>query len=116
MPTRAGFQSVAKNLINNTFGDFKKPLTFHVESYDYDTGTTSTDEVVEGIRLSLSKADLALDGIQMDDYRIIVEKQRVKTDVRADKVSMTFDGVKMDIVTVVDDPADATYTIIGRAK
>ena len=117
MATKNDFKQLAKRLLNNTFKDFLKPVTFSNGSYDYDSQSYSIDESIttKGVRLSYKSGEFQNQAIQTGDVKILVENSFSLT-IRTDDTKMNFDGVEMDIVAIDLDPADAVYTIQARAK
>ena len=117
--TRAGFQGLADKLINETFGDFRDPVVLTQQgTFDYDTQTTlpaATDNT-RGIRIEYAKSQVDGSNIQVGDYLVKVLQQGLTVDVRADDVSMTFDGEEVTIENVSEDPARAVYDLQVRAK
>lgn len=117
--TRASFQSLAAKLINQTFGDFRDPVVLTQNgTFDYDTQTTTPGNVdnTQGIRMEYDKSQIDGSSIQVGDYIVKVLQQGLTVDVRADDVSMTFDGVEVTIQSVSEDPARAVYDLQVRAK
>lgn len=117
MATRKGFQALAKKLINGSFSDFRDPIILTTVEADYDAqaNVVTDTNATQGIRLEYSKRDIG-GQIQVGDYEIIMLKQGLTIDVRADNTEMTFNGTKVTIVNVTEDPANATYTIQARNK
>jgi len=117
MATRKGFQNLAERMINKTFGDFRDPLVLEqLGTFDYSTQTTpviATDNT-QGIRLDFDKSEIDGQNIQVGDYRLILLKQGLTVDVRADNVTLTFNGKPVDIINVEEDPANAVYTLQAR--
>ena len=118
MATRASFQALANKLINNTFADFRDPVTLSQVEFDYDTqtNTTITSDATKGIRLEYKKSEFGGESIQVGDYKVLVYQQGLNTDVRADNVVMTFNDKAVSIESVNEDPARAVYTLQVRDK
>jgi hypothetical protein len=118
MPTRAGFQNLADKLINQTFADFRDPVTLSQVEYDYDTqvDTVITSDDTKGIRIDYTKSEFNSESIQQGDYKILVQQQGLNTDVRADNVVMTFNSKSVSINDVSEDAARAVYTLHVRDK
>ena len=119
MATRASFQALASNLINNTFADFRDVAVFElIGELDYDTqiapieSTTTT----KGIRLEYNKTQFDGSSIQAGDYKIVLEQQPINFDVRADNVKMSFNGKDVSIINVSEDAARAVLTLQVRDK
>ena len=119
MATKNDFKQLAKGLLNNTFKDFLKPVTFSNGSYDYDydsQGYIAGESITtKGVRLSYKSGEFQNQAIQTGDVKILVENSFSLT-IRTDDTKMNFDGVEMDIVAIDLDPADAVYTIQARPK
>lgn len=117
--TRVGFQQLAAKLINETFGDFRDPVVLTQDgTFDYDTQTSipgATDNT-QGIRVEYDKSQVDGSSIQVGDYLVKVLQQGLTVDVRADDVSMTFNGVEVTIQSVSEDAARAVYDLQVRAK
>lgn len=115
---KSKFKKVADKLLNNTFADFKAPLTLkQTTSATYGQPATSISEAHEAIRLEYEASEIDGQSIQRGDFKLIAEAVKwVSVDVRADNVSATFNGEEVDIVSVISDPAGATYTFQARAK
>jgi hypothetical protein len=118
MATRASFQALADKLINNTFADFRDPVTLSQVEYNYETqtNTTITSDTTKGIKLEYKKSEFGGESIQVGDYKVLVYQQGLTTDVRADNVVMTFNGKAVSIESVNEDPARAVYTLQVRDK
>lgn len=118
MASPASFQRLAKKLINDTFGEFRKPITLQQVEFDNLTETNSTiaSDTTTGIRLSTEKTKFEGQNIQIGDYVIILEKQVLNVDVRSDNTAMTFDGRAVEIIMVLDDAADAAINLMVRDK
>lgn len=117
MPTRQGFQSLAKKLKDGTFKDFNKPVTFTETEYSYDNGFTEKTKVeTTGIRLEFSKFESQIDGVESGDFKVLVLQGDIPIDIKTSETKMNFDGTELDIVDVMPDTADATYTIHARVK
>ena len=117
MATRAGFKRLADKLINKTFADFRDDIVFTLEQYNYDTGSEVIESVTtKGIRLNYSKGEFQNQAIQTGDYKVICYKPDIDFDIKTDNVGMTLNGVELDIESVIEDTAGATYTIQARAK
>lgn len=121
MPTRQGFQSLAKKLKDGTFKDFNKPVVFTKESYSYNDDSDDEFQVLAkdettGIRLSFNKFESQVDGVESGDFKVLVLVEDISFDLKTSGVKMLFDGVELDIVDVMPDTADATYTIHARVK
>lgn len=118
MATRASFQALANKLINDTFADFRDPVTFTQVEYDYDTQTNTTlaSDTTKGIRLEYKKSEFGGESIQIGDYKVLVYQQDLTTDVRADNVVMTFNSKAVSIESVGEDTARAVYTLQVRDK
>lgn len=116
MATRSSFQSLADKLINNTFADFRDDIELSQVEFDYDTQleTVITSDSTKGIRLEYNKSEFSNQSIQQGDYKIIFVQQGLSVDVRADNVEMTFNGKKINIISVSEDAARAAYTIQAR--
>ena len=119
MVTRTDFQALASNLINNTFADFRDPLTFELvgaASYEDQNNPVLETNNTNGIRIEFSKSQIDGQSVQIGDYMILVERQSVNIDVRADNVLATFNGKAVAIINVDEDAARAAYTIQVRDK
>ena len=119
MATRASFQNLANNLINNTFADFRdEVLLSQVGAFDYgsQTETITATDTTKGIRLEYSKTEFDGTNIQIGDYKVVLVQQGLNTDVRSDNTNMTFNGVEVDIISVSEDAARAVYTLQVRDK
>lgn len=119
MATRASFQALASNLINNTFADFRDTAVFNLMGdQDYDTQITPilSTTTTKGIRLEYSKTKFEGSSIQEGDYKIVLEQQPIDFDVRADNVKMTFNGKAVSIISVTEDAARAALTLQVRDK
>lgn len=118
MATRAEFQILADELINGAFGDFKLPLLLEQIESDYATQSTAViaSDSTEGIKLDYTAREFNGSSIQVGDYQVILEAQGLSVNVRADNVNATFDGVDINIISVQQDTANATYTLQCRAK
>lgn len=119
MATRASFQALANNLINNTFEDFRDTAVFNmVGEFDYDTQTTTIEitTTTKGIRLEYNKNQFDGSSIQQGDYKILFEQQSIEFDVRADNVNLTFNGKEVSIISVSEDAARAVLTLQVRDK
>tara|TARA_R110000851_G_scaffold148764_1_gene289106 strand:+ start:84 stop:443 length:360 start_codon:yes stop_codon:yes gene_type:complete len=119
MATRASFQALGNKLINDTFADFRDPVTLSQVEYNYnDQGnpTVLTSDITKGIRLEYKKSEFGGESIQVGDYKVLVYQQGLLTDVRADNVVMTFNSKDVSIVNVSEDPARAVYTLQVRDK
>lgn len=121
MATRASFQKLADKLINSTFADFRDPVTLsQVGEIDYDNQDTPVDDITsdttKGIRIEFTKHQIDGESVQVGDYQVLVLQQGLTTDVRADDVAMTFNGVDVSIKRVSEDPARAVYTLHVRDK
>tara|TARA_R110000851_G_scaffold143428_1_gene282347 strand:- start:4793 stop:5149 length:357 start_codon:yes stop_codon:yes gene_type:complete len=116
--SRSSFQALGNKLINDTFADFRDPVTLAQVEYDYDTqaNTTVTSDTTKGIRLEYKKSEFGGESIQVGDYKVLVYQQGLNTDVRADDVVMTFNGKAVSIINVSEDPARAVYTLQVRDK
>lgn len=121
MATRASFQNLANKLINSTFADFRDDVTLAQKGeVDYDNQSTPvadvTSDTTKGIRIEFNKSQIDGQSVQVGDYQILVLQQGLNTDVRADNVTMTFNGVDVEIIAVSEDPAQAVYTLHVRVK
>ena len=121
MATRASFQALADKLINNTFADFRDVVTLaQAGEVDYENQSTPvadiTSDTTKGIRLEFNKFQVDGQSVQVGDYQVLVLQQGLNTDVRADNVTMTFNGVDVSIISVEEDPARAVYTLQVRDK
>jgi hypothetical protein len=119
MATRAGFRSLATKLINNTFADFRDTVTLaQAGEVDYNDQSTAvsniTSDTTKGIRVDYNKTQIDGQNIQTGDYKVLVLQQGLNTDVRADNVTMTFNGISVSIVSVSEDAAQAVYTLQVR--
>jgi hypothetical protein len=116
--TQAQFQQLADKLINDTFADFRYPLELvNAGSYDPINGTTPGDsQTVQGIRLNYSESQFDGVNIRVGDFKILVEKQPIIIEVRADSTSATFNGKAIDILSPKFDPAEATIIFQARLK
>lgn len=119
MATRASFQALANKLINNTFADFRDEVVLsQMGTFDYDSQTTPIldTSVLQGIRLEFQTSQFDGQSIQIGDYKIVIEEQKVGFDVRADNVKMTFNGKDVEIVRGKGDAARAANFIHARDK
>lgn len=119
MATEKQFQDMADRLFNVVFGDFKKTaLLEQLGDSDYATQITpivATDNT-QGIRIEFDKSEFDGQKIQIGDFQIMILKQGLTVDVRADNVDLTFNGKPVNIINVSDDPANAAHLIQARDK
>ena len=119
MASRAQFQTLASKLINQTFGDFADPVVVNLNGNpDYATQTTpilKTENTV-GIRESFDSSQFDGQAVKQGDYKILIEQQSLTIDLRADNVSMKFNGVDVNIINVMKDAANAVLTVQARDK
>ena len=117
MATRASFQLLADKLINQTFADFRDEVVFQqMGTFDYDLQTTPVldTSVLQGIRLEFQASQFDGQSVQIGDYKIVIEEQKVGFDVRADNVKMTFNGKEVEIQRGKGDAARAANFIHVR--
>ena len=117
MTTRSDFQELASELFNDTFADFRDPVSLSQVKFDYDTqlNTTIASDETQGIKIEYEAKQIS-GSVQVGDYMVMMERQGLTVDVRADNTLMVFNGVSVDIKSVEEDAANATYTIQCRTK
>ena len=116
---KSKFKAVADKLMNETFEDFKKPLTLRKATppATYGGATTYATEAHEAIRESYKASEIDGQAIQKGDFKLILEFAKWTTITpRSDNVDAIFNGATIDIVSVETDAADATYILQCRAK
>lgn len=119
MATRKSFQALANKLVNQTFGDFRRPLLLeNAGVYDpiTDTVTGGDTQSFKGIRLEYKQSDFDGQNIKQGDFKIICVAQELLIEVRPDSTSATFDGSPVHVVDVNRDPADAALIFQAREK
>lgn len=116
MSTRASFQSLASNLVNDTFSDFRDSVTIEKKEFDYETQTDTVLFSIQskGIRLNFSKSQFNSDSVQQGDYKIVMVQNDIGQDITIGDVSMNFNGKDVQIINISEDAARAAYTFHVR--
>lgn len=118
MATREDFQNLASGLINDTFSDFRDPLTLEGVEFGYDTQANTVLFTVQttGIRLEFDKTQFDSNSVEQGDYKVVMVQQESTQDITIGDVNMNFNGKDVQVVSVSEDAARAAYTFHVRDK
>jgi hypothetical protein len=117
--TKSKFQSLAAKLINNTFGDFRRALTFTITTggtlnptTGAVTGGTTTVYSYQAISQQLDIKEFQGTDVAVTDTLIVYTRtDEFKPSVDARCV---FDGRNMQVIQAMYDAADATVKLVLR--
>lgn len=116
MPTtKAEFQDLAAELIDDEFADFRRPLVIATDGvYDPNTETfaAGSSATYQAIRQRLTYQEYQRQDIQVTDFAVVYTRTAGAPTVEQ---QVTYDGVQCQIIDVMQDAADAAIRLILRA-
>jgi hypothetical protein len=117
--TKAEFQQLATELIDDEFSDFKRSLVVtRAGTYDPITETTGAGQsfTTGAIRTALKDSQYENQLIKVGDFNCVLSNDSKVTFAPTVTDSCTYDGVACQIIDVMIDGADATVKLVLRAK
>lgn len=116
MPTtKAEFQDLAAELIDDEFTDFRRPLVitqpgvFNPVTETFSAGATAT---YQAIRQKLTYTEYQRQDIQVTDFTVVYTRTAAAPNIGQ---QVTYDGAQCQIIDVMQDAADAAIKLILRA-
>lgn len=113
--TKAEFQDLAAELIDDEFADFRRPLVIVTDGvYDPITETFApgSSATYQAIRQKLTYTEYQRSDIQVTDFAVVYTASGAAPMVSQ---TVTYDGKACQIVDVQQDAADAAIKLILRA-
>ena len=110
------FENSAKRIIDGNFGSLKKSFDIiKADGYNYDNQQAEPIIVIgtTALKRNLTKIELDASDVQIGDFALIFTSPQ---QVDVDNHSGIYDGIAVDIISVLSLPADAAQTIIARVK
>lgn len=110
------FEESAQRIIDRNFGSLQKALIItQTDGFDYQSQSDRNPIVTEttALKRKLTKSEFERSNVQLGDFALIFTNP-VQINVDSDEV--TFDGVVLDLVTVISLAGEAAQTLIARIK
>jgi hypothetical protein len=114
--TKAEFQDLAQELMQDEFSDFASPCVLtKVSGFNYATQTyTSSAQTVNAIRMEYASSQVDNNFILTGDFMLLIEYQLVTIGIRPDNTTCTFGGEPLNIISTTIDAADAIIKLQVR--
>lgn len=113
--TKAEFQDLAAELIDDEFADFRRPLVitqpgvFNPVTETFSAGATAT---YQAIRQKLTYTEYQRQDIQVTDFAVVYTRTAAAPNIGQ---KVTYDGVQCQIIDAMQDAANAAIKLILRA-
>lgn len=117
--TKAEFQALATELIDDEFADFKRTIVItRAGVYDpiTETNEASLTFTTGAIRTALKDSQFENQLIKVGDFNCVLNNDALITFTPTVTDSCTYDGVACQIIDVMRDGADATVKLVLRGK
>lgn len=114
--TKAEFQELAQELMQDEFSDFASPCVLtKVSAFDYATQIyTSSTQTVNAIRMEYPSFQVGNNFILTGGFILLIEYQLVTIGIRPDNTTCTFGGESLSIISTTIDAANAIIKLQVR--